>query len=125
MDFSCRFGFLRPLSSDEKRVVNPIAKKVFKAAFVGNHSGEALLGLMFSKGWGMKRDRRMAVHWNRKSATGGDLDGQYQLGMNYLEGRGVRRDRDEASKYFFDAAHAGHPAAKNELGRMYNIPAWT
>ncbi|HHF3780583.1 TPA: tetratricopeptide repeat protein, partial [Haemophilus influenzae] len=58
----------------------------------GNASVQFNLGLMYSKGQGVKQDDFEAVKWYRKAAEQGHAKAQYNLGNMYANGRGVKQD---------------------------------
>ena len=85
----------------------------------GSASAQFNLGLMYSKGYGVKQDYTEAAKWNRKAAEQGDADAQFRLGVMYTLGKGVKKDRSEAEKWYRKAAEQGNIDAQNAMGEVY------
>ena len=58
-------------------------------AELGDVYAQALLGIMYIKGQGVKQDYAEAVRWYRKSAQQGHASAQYNLGIMYGKGQSV------------------------------------
>jgi TPR repeat protein len=54
-----------------------------KAAEQGHALAQFNLGVMYSRGQGVERDRDLASFWITKAAERGDCGAQYMLGMNH------------------------------------------
>jgi len=90
-------------------------------AELGYASAQFNLGLMYSKGRGVKQDDFEAVKWYLKAAEQGDADAQANLGSAYGAGRGVRQDYAEAVKWVKKAAENGSADGQFKLGLAYLI----
>ena len=66
----------------------------------GNAASQHNLGLMYSKGQGVKQDYAEALKWYRLAANQGYARALNNLGNMYLEGRGVQQDYIQAYKWF-------------------------
>ena len=86
----------------------------------GSASAQFNLGLMYSKGYGVKQDYTEAAKWNRKAAEQGDADAQFRLGVMYTLGKGVKKDRSEAEKWYRKAAEQGSATAQHAMGLFYS-----
>ena len=95
------------------RVWKPLAEQ-------GHAEAQAILGLMYGKGWGVPQDDAEAVKWYRRAAEQGLVQAQSALGDNYREGQGVSQDYAEAVKWYRRAAEQGHAKAQVNLGVMYH-----
>ena len=84
-------------------------------------SAQYLLGVIFHRGYGVKKDDAEAVNWWRKAAEQGNAYAQYRLGWMYHRGYGVRQDYAEAVNWYRKAAEQGNAPAQNNLGDMYNM----
>lgn len=84
----------------------------------GDAVAETLLGVLLSRGLGVKQDLAAAADWFRLAGKGGDPEALYALGQFYLHGNGVKKDEAEAAKLFRQAADQGHPGAARELGYL-------
>ena len=85
----------------------------------GYASAQFNLGLMYSKGRGVKQDDFEAVKWYRQAAEQGYAQAQYNLGVMYYNGRGVKQDDFEAVKWYRKAAEQGDADAQANLGSAY------
>ncbi|AWL30248.1 SEL1-like repeat protein [Acinetobacter defluvii] len=69
---------------------------------------------------------RNAMWASLRAALRGDQEAQYQMGLNYLNGQlGLDRSYIHAEKWLEQAAHQGHPFAKEELKKAYNQLAFS
>lgn len=57
----------------------------------GSTSAQFNLGIMYSKGYGVKQDDAKAAKWYRKAAEQGDAEAQFSLGLIYSLGKGVKK----------------------------------
>ncbi|KAI9295871.1 HCP-like protein, partial [Neoconidiobolus thromboides FSU 785] len=62
------------------------------------------LGICFSHGWGVSRNKETAAYYFEIAAKLGDPDSQNELGHCYLNGIGVKKDKNKAA-YYFRLAH--------------------
>jgi len=58
----------------------------------GDAKAQALLGLMYDKGFGVERDYATAVEWVQLAAEQRFADAQHNLGAKYALGQGVIQD---------------------------------
>lgn len=58
------------------------------------------LGMCFRQGWGIKKDRKLALMYFELAASLGDADAQQELGFCYLKGKGTKVDKMKAAKFF-------------------------
>ena len=84
---------------------------LLQEARAGDASAQFKLGLMYSIGWGVPKDEKLAVEWYRKAADQGDADAQFNLGVMYDNGRGVPKDDVSAYTWLNIAAVSGHADA--------------
>jgi TPR repeat protein len=65
------------------------------------------VGQCFFRGWGVTRDKKMAVSYFQVAARLGDTDAQLELAFCLLNGKGCKKDRKEAAKWYREAAEHG------------------
>ncbi|KAL8283627.1 hypothetical protein RQP46_005422 [Phenoliferia psychrophenolica] len=58
------------------------------------------LGTSFRFGWGVEKDKKMAVSYFTLAADMGDPDAQSDLAFCYANGKGVKKDMKKAAKYY-------------------------
>jgi TPR repeat protein len=87
-------------------------------AKAGSPSAQTLLGVLLSRGLGVKQDLAAAADWYGLAGNAGDREALYALGQLYLDGQGVTKDPVKAADYFLKAADKGHPGAARELGYL-------
>jgi TPR repeat protein len=88
-------------------------KKLQPVAERGNPQAQFYLGLMYSKGDGVKQDHNTANDWWNKAAEQKHTGAQENLGLTYAKGSGVARDWVQADKWFSIAAALGKETAIN------------
>ena len=86
----------------------------------GSASAQFNLGLMYSKGYGVKQDYTEAAKWNRKAAEQGNIDAQNAMGEVYLSGIGVKQNDAEVVKWYRKAAEQGSATAQHAMGLFYS-----
>jgi len=84
----------------------------------GDPTAQTLLGVLLSRGLGVKQDYAAAADWYELAANGGDREALYALGQVYLDGLGVPKDAAKAAELFRKAADADQPSAARELGYL-------
>lgn len=58
------------------------------------------LGMCFRQGWGVKKDRKVALMYFELAASLGDADAQQELAFCYLKGKGCKTDKMKAAQFF-------------------------
>ena len=89
---------------DAKRILLPLAEN-------GNGRAMNFVGLMYSGGRGVPRDRKTACDWYERSGQAGDLDGRYNLATCYSIGSGRPHDIRHAITLFSDLAQTDQDVA--------------
>jgi len=84
----------------------------------GDPTAQTLLGVLLSRGLGVKQDLAAAADWFGLAGKGGDREALYALGQIYLAGQGLAVDVAKAAELFRQAADLGHPGAARELGYL-------
>lgn len=92
--------------------------KLEKEAEQGSAYAQAMLGLMYHAGYGVKQDYKKAKDYLELAAEQGVADAQYTLGMMYAKGQGVESDSKKAIQYLELAARQGDEEAKKELEKL-------
>ena len=69
------------------------------------------LGVMYSKGEGIKQDYFEAAKWFRKAAEQGNASAQLNLGVMYANGYGVPQDKNLAKEWILKACENHHQKA--------------
>ncbi|MBC7980837.1 MAG: sel1 repeat family protein [Armatimonadetes bacterium] len=85
----------------------------------GESVAQLELGVIYSKGEGVKKDMAVAVKWLTQAAEQGNEDAQMKLGGIYIGGRGVPKSSSEAAKWFMMSAEKGSAAAQCQIARMH------
>lgn len=85
----------------------------------GDAEAQAILGVMYNIGEGVRQDYTQAIHWYQKSANQGNRYSQNNLGLMYKTGQGVRQDYAKAFDLFKKAANQDSPDSQFNLGIMY------
>ena len=99
------------------------ALRIFRQfADQGSAYAQAIIGLMYEEGQGVKQDYAAAVRWYRKAANQGWPKAQNDLGVMYSRGWGVTQDYVQALMWFNLAAAGGWVGswkdAKNNRNRL-------
>jgi TPR repeat protein len=84
-----------------------------------NVKAQQYLGLLYSKGLGVKKNYKEAMKWFRKGAEQGYDLAQAGLGRMYEIGQGVSQDYSEAFKWYRKSAEQGNFKTQYNLGVMY------
>ena len=85
----------------------------------GDPRGQNGLGILYVRGWGVKRDLDKALNLFHIAAKQGHRAAENNLGELYMAGLGVPKDFDQAFKWCWRAAQKGDPDAQNNLGVMF------
>ncbi|KAH8925202.1 hypothetical protein BT69DRAFT_1216786, partial [Atractiella rhizophila] len=64
-------------------------------------------GNSFFFGWGVPKDKKMALSYYELAATLGDPDAQQQTGYCYANGKGTKVDKKKAARYYRMAVAQG------------------
>jgi hypothetical protein len=95
------------------------ARWYHKLAQQGDVRAQTTLGLMYSRGYGVKKDPQAAQRWWSFAAAGNDPGAQYNLGLAYANGDGVPQDYAQAAQWYDKAARRTHVQAQHNLGMLY------
>ena len=90
-----------------------------QSAEEGNSEAQYSLGLKYSSGDGIQKDKAEAAKWYRKAAEQGDARAQMNLGYMYSKGEGIPKDEAEGEKWYRKSAEQGNANAQYSLGLMY------
>lgn len=85
----------------------------------GDARAQTTVGLMYARGYGVKRDSTAAHYWWNFAAAQNDPGAQYNLGVIYSRGEGVPQDLEQAVQWYTKAASRGHVQAQHNLGMLY------
>jgi hypothetical protein len=88
-------------------------------AALGDAKAQYNLGLMYSRGDGVKQNFNEALKWYRLSAEQGFVEAQYNLGLILLRSEWVTPDYEESIKWYTKAAEQGHVKSQVDLGVAY------
>jgi TPR repeat protein len=94
------------------RLLQPLAEQ-------GDARAQAMLGLMYYHGRGVKQDDMEAAKWFHLAADQDEPRAQFNLGVMHAEGQGVPQDYVEAIKWYRLAAEQGEARAQFNLGVSY------
>lgn len=70
----------------------------------GDATAQGLLGQMYLRGEGVKRNYKQALKWCTLAANQGNINAQANLGLMYGHGKGVSQDYHKALKWYRLAA---------------------
>ena len=93
---------------------------LLRAAEGGDAEAQFNLGVEYSNGTSVPKDRSEAVKWWRKAAEQGDVRSELWLGLLYKYGSGVPQDYSEAMKWYRRAAEQGDTTGQACLANMYD-----
>lgn len=85
------------------------------AANEGYALGEANIGFLYAKGFGVQQDFKESVRWYLMAAEHGQVEAQHNLGLKYANGQGVAQDMAQARYWMEKSAAGGDAAAKQWL----------
>ena len=101
-------------------------KKLKKAIMLDNTKAKFLLGICYSKGYGVSRNRETAetffkasIQEIRSSAEKGNATDEMFLAMSYAFGYGSKPHGPNAIEWFKKAAEHGNAQAEEQLGALY------
>ena len=89
-----------------------------KSAQAGYAPAQNLVGFMYYRGDGFRRDPHKALEWIEKAAQS-DPKAWNNLGWLLMEGEGVEHDFQKAAYWLEKAADAGLPVAMSQLADLY------
>ena len=96
------------------------ARWYLKLAQQGDVRAQTTLGLMYSRGYGVKKDPQAAHRWWSFAAAANDPGAQYNLGLSFANGDGVAQDYARAAQWYDKAAQRTHVQAQHNLGLLYH-----
>lgn len=96
------------------------ARWLLKLAQQGDVRAQTTMGLMYARGYGVKKDPQAAHHWWSFAAAANDPGAQYNLGLTYANGDGVAQDFSQAAEWYSKAAQRTHVQAQFNLGMLYH-----
>jgi len=76
------------------------------------------VGLMYYRGYGVKKNYKAAAHWWELAAVQGLAEAQSDLGALYHQGLGVKRDHKKAARWYHAAAVQGYQKAQLNNWRL-------
>lgn len=89
-----------------------------KVSDQGNVWGDAMLGVMYTNGFGVPPNIARGLDFIRRAADHGNAAAQTSLGVMYEKGLGVRRDYFEALALYRKAADQGSEDAQKHLAAL-------
>lgn len=90
-------------------------------AALGRTDAQVGLGALYSGGFGVARDHRLALQWWREAAEKKVPAAQFAIGTAYANAWGGPRDEAQALRWFQLAADQGSPAAQESLASAYEL----
>ena len=94
-----------------KNLAEPLAN-------LGDSAAQTLLGEIYSRGLGVRRDETMAARWYEAAAKSGNAEGQFRYALLLLDGKSVPQDLAKGRDLMKAAADAGIPLAQYNYGQM-------
>lgn len=92
---------------------------ITRAANAREPVAQYLLGTLYERGLGVKKDAAAALHWYEQAANQGNRKAMYRLGISYAQGIGVQKDYTQSASWFEKAAEAGLVDAQFNLAVLY------
>lgn len=89
-----------------------------RAAQTGDSDAMYELGVLYEKGWWVRKDYNAAFHWFARLAEQGERRGQYKLGLFYELGYGRDKDDKLAVRWYLKSADQGYPHARKKLAEL-------
>ena len=89
------------------------------AATAGDPHAQHMLGFLYARGRGVKKDLKQTISWWQRVAKQGHLPAQFTLGNLYLNGIGTKKDAKRAAKWIGGAADGGFADAQYIYGLMH------
>ncbi len=124
--FFVGFAFLSPARAEDDPSLSSvvISKKSFSEwlglAKKDDAMAQYVVGQLYEKGDGVKKNDSEAAKWYRKADKKGLSDATALLGLLYLEGRGVKQSNKKGISLLKSAAKRGNIRARYQLGKAYN-----
>jgi len=127
LSFSMYFGNGKAVITNFDKGIKALQTEDYKTALAvltplaeqGYISAQYNLGLMYSNGEGVWRNKKTAVKWYTLAAEQGLAAAQFRLGEMYQHGRGVSRNTKTMFKWYTLAAEQGHAKAQFKVGVNY------
>jgi hypothetical protein len=95
---------------------------LLQAGRLGHVRAQAMLGIAYQDGNGVRRDDVAAAHWFGLAAAQGHRAAQYALAGMYEEGDGgLKKDRAKARELYLLSANQGFDKAQMEVGMAYEV----
>ena len=94
----------------QNKPLDTIEKAKHKAQFA---LGVYELGMSYSKGWGVKQDKTLALRCFEVAGSWGDADALTEAGFCYAEGVGTKKDMKKAARFYRQAEAKGMSMAGN------------
>jgi hypothetical protein len=85
----------------------------------GDAVAQEILGFMYARGEGVRRDDAAAFHWFTLAAEAGRPEAQFELGRIYRDGVGVAADGKTALQWLLRAADQGKADAYDAVAELY------
>ena len=82
---------------------------------------QAYCGDLYTFGFGVAKDDRLAFVYHEKAAQQGHPGAQFNTGVYYREGQGCEQSYGRAAEWFEKAALQGDASAKQALGYAYQL----
>jgi len=111
-------NYYEELSEKHPRQIETAIKWYEKAGELGYYSAYHNLGVMFSNGTHVKKDKKRAASYYRQAAELGSSGSQNNLGWAYYKGEGVPRNYGLAIYWITRSVEQGEPFAYSSLGEM-------
>ena len=78
-------------------------------------TGQANIGFLYAKGFGVPQNWDEAVYWYRQAAENGQREAQHNLALRYQNGEGVAKDMAKARYWMQKSAAQGDSDAQKWL----------
>ena len=87
-------------------------------AQLGDPAAQTLIGELYERGLGIKRDKKEAAQWYKFAAENGSREAQFSYALKLIEGKYVTKDKAAAKNLLKQSADAGHSVAQFNYAQM-------
>jgi TPR repeat protein len=102
-----------------QKELNKFVDQIQKDAKAGDADAQRVLGTLYFKGLGLKRDFNQSFKWYQEAAGHENPGALSNLGFMYQHGAGTHQDYRKAITFYKKAADLEDPQGANNLGFMY------
>ena len=102
-----------------KREMDAARAMLAEASDQGHLDAQVLCGDIYSSGWGVPKDDRLAFLYHERAAEQGDVEAMFNTGFSFENGLGCEQNDERAAEWYEKSAQRGDPDAQLSLGNLY------